>query len=95
MRFVTYKFATILWHICTKLTNNVLLQMYQEGPSEIARTGLTFEQLQRKISFAEKTKEEALQAKESLNALMHRMEKKYVFISNLKRKFHDFLTLLT
>lgn len=52
--------------------------MYQEGPSEITRTGTTFQQLQKKIIFAEKTKEEALQAGESLTSLMRKMEKKYV-----------------
>ena len=39
---------------------------------------MTFEQLQKKIIISEKTKEEALQAKESLASLMHKMEKKYV-----------------
>ena len=52
--------------------------MYQEGPSEITRTGMTLEQLQKKIILAEKNKEEALQARESLASLMHKMEKKYV-----------------
>ena len=39
---------------------------------------MTFEQLQKKIIVAEKTKEEALQSRESLTSLMHKMEKKYV-----------------
>jgi D-ribose pyranose/furanose isomerase RbsD len=39
---------------------------------------MTFEQLQKKIIIAEKTKQEALQARESLTSLMHKMEKKYV-----------------
>jgi hypothetical protein len=38
---------------------------------------MTFEQLQKKIIVAEKTKEEALQARESLTSLVHKMEKKY------------------
>ncbi|CAB4001168.1 sodium channel and clathrin linker 1-like [Paramuricea clavata] len=54
-----------------------LEKIYQEGPSEITRTGMTFEQLQKKIIIAEKTKEEALQARESLTSLMHKMEKKH------------------
>ncbi|XP_028401902.1 sodium channel and clathrin linker 1-like isoform X2 [Dendronephthya gigantea] len=54
-----------------------LEKIYQEGPSEITRTGMTFEQLQKKIIIAEKTKEEALQARESLTSLVHKMEKKH------------------
>lgn len=55
-----------------------IIQVYQEGPTEIARAGMTFEQLQKKIIFAERTKEEALQTKESLTSLLHKLEKKYV-----------------
>ena len=54
-----------------------LEKIYQEGPAEITRTGMTFEQLQKKIIVAEKTKEEALQARESLTSLVHKMEKKH------------------
>ena len=39
---------------------------------------MTFEQLQKKIIIAEKSKEEALQARESLTSLVHKMEKKLV-----------------
>ncbi|XP_046852009.1 sodium channel and clathrin linker 1-like [Xenia sp. Carnegie-2017] len=54
-----------------------LEKIYQEGPTEIARAGMTFEQLQKKIIFAERTKEEALQTKESLTSLLHKLEKKH------------------
>ena len=53
-----------------------LSQLYQDGPSEIARTGMTFEELQKRISHAERTRDEALLRANDLTSTLKRIETK-------------------
>lgn len=53
-----------------------VLQLYQEGPSEIARTGMTFEELQKRTGQAERTRDEALRRVDSLNSTLKKIETK-------------------
>ncbi|KAJ7389653.1 Sodium channel and clathrin linker 1 [Desmophyllum pertusum] len=54
-----------------------LEKLYQEGPSEIARTGMTFDELQKRTGQAERTRDEALRRVDSLNSTLKKMETKH------------------
>lgn len=54
-----------------------LEKLYQEGPSEIARTGMTFDELQRRTGQAERTRDEALRRVDSLNSTLKKIETKH------------------
>ncbi|KAL9973731.1 hypothetical protein ACROYT_G020221 [Oculina patagonica] len=54
-----------------------LEKLYQEGPSEIARTGMTFEELQKRTGHAERTRDEALRRVDSLNSTLKKIENKH------------------
>ena len=51
-------------------------QLYQEGPSEIARAGMTFEELQKRTGVAKRTRDEALRRVDSLNSTLRKIETK-------------------
>lgn len=54
-----------------------LEKLYQEGPSEIVRTGMTFDELQRRTGQAERTRDEALRRVDSLNSTLKKIETKH------------------
>lgn len=54
-----------------------LEKLYQEGPSEIARAGMTFEELQKRTGLAERTRDEALRRVDSLNSTLRKIETKH------------------
>lgn len=54
-----------------------LEKLYQEGPSEIARTGMTFDELQKRTGYAERTRDEALRRVDSLNSTLKKIETKH------------------
>ena len=51
-------------------------QLYQEGPSVIARAGMTFEELQKRTGVAKRTRDEALRRVDSLNSTLRKIESK-------------------
>ena len=50
--------------------------LYQEGPSEIARAGMAFEELQKRTGLAKRTQDEALRIVDSLNSTLRKIETK-------------------
>jgi hypothetical protein len=54
------------------------MQVYREGPSEIERVGLTFEELQKRIGVTERARDEVSIKCSDLNTTIKRMENKYV-----------------
>lgn len=54
-----------------------LEKLYQEGPSEIARAGMTFDELQKRSGQAERARDEALRKVDSLNSTLKKMETKH------------------
>ena len=58
------------------LWNLFFPQLYQEGPSEIAWAGMTFEELQKRTGLAERTRDEALRRVDSLNSTLRKIETK-------------------
>ena len=49
-------------------------QLYQEGPAEIARAGMTFDELQKRAGQAERTRDEALRKVDGLNFTLKKLE---------------------
>ena len=49
-------------------------QLYQEGPAEIARAGMTFDELQKRAGQAERTRDEALRKVDGLNSTLKKLE---------------------
>jgi len=54
-----------------------LEKLYQEGPAEIARAGMTYDELQKRTSQAERTRDEALRKVDSLNSTLKKTETKH------------------
>ncbi|XP_068701911.1 sodium channel and clathrin linker 1-like isoform X1 [Montipora foliosa] len=54
-----------------------LKKLYEEGPTEIARAGMTFEELQKRAGLAERSRDEALRKVDSLNLSIKKLETKH------------------
>ena len=54
----------------------ICFKIYQEGPAEIARAGMTFDELQKRAGQAERTRHEALRKIDSLNFTLKKLETK-------------------
>lgn len=54
-----------------------LEKLYQEGPTEITRAGMTFDELQRRAGQAERTRDEALRKVDTLNSTIKKLENKH------------------
>lgn len=54
-----------------------LEKLYQEGPTEITRAGMTFDELQRRAGQAERTRDEALRKVDTLNSTIRKLENKH------------------
>lgn len=54
-----------------------LEKLYQEGPAEIARAGMTFDELQKRAGQAERTRDEALRKVDGLNSTLKKLETRH------------------
>ncbi|XP_032229779.2 sodium channel and clathrin linker 1 isoform X2 [Nematostella vectensis] len=54
-----------------------LEKVYQEGPCEIERVGMTFEELQKRVSIAEMARDEASVKTDTLNSVVKRQEHRF------------------
>ena len=70
------RFSLLNFHNCKGYETFFFPQLYQEGPSEIARAGMTFEELQKRTGLAERTRDEALRRVDSLNSTLRKIETK-------------------
>lgn len=77
-RHLTIRLDSVLTHVTVffNLFEYLVCQVYREGPSEIERVGLTFEELQKRIGAAERARDEASIFNDNLSATIKRLESK-------------------